>query len=83
MQGVINSLALQDGQQWPSGRFGSFDDMGMMMTNSDYSNVSFDEPVSSPTFNRQMPINCVGNDYASVESESDDHHLDLSLAFDF
>lgn len=82
MQGIVNPLALQGGQQCPSGRFGSFDDMGMMTTNSDYTNM-FDEPMSSPIYNCQMPLDCVGNDYASVGSESDGHHLDLSLAFDF
>ncbi|CAP78992.1 hypothetical protein N7489_004637 [Penicillium chrysogenum] len=83
MQGIVKPLALQGGQQCPSGRFGSFDDMGMMITNSDYTNMFFDEPMSSPIYNCQMPLDCVGNDYASVGSESDGHHLDLGLAFDF
>lgn len=85
MQGIVDPRALQGGQQCSSGRLGSFDDMGMMMmiTNFDYTNVSFDEPMSSPIYNRQMSLDSVGNDYASVEWESDGYHLDLSLAFDF
>lgn len=83
VQGIGNPLALQGGQQCPSGRFGSFHDMGMMIINSDYTNVSFNEPISSPIYNCQMPLDCLGNDYASFESESHGHHLDLSLAFDF
>jgi len=63
MQGVVNPLALQSGQQWPNGGFSSFDEMDMMMSSSDYANLSFEEPMSSPMFNRQMPMNCVGSDY--------------------
>lgn len=64
MQGVVNPLALQGGQQWPNGGFSSFDEMDMMMSSSDYANLSFDESLSSPMFNRQMPMNCVpGSDY--------------------
>ncbi|KAJ6111635.1 hypothetical protein N7523_007696 [Penicillium sp. IBT 18751x] len=64
MPGVVNPLALQGGpQHWPNGGFSSFDDMDMMMSSSDYANLSFDEPMSSPMFNRQMPMNCVSSDY--------------------
>ncbi|KAJ5288499.1 hypothetical protein N7478_001529 [Penicillium angulare] len=57
--GVVNPLALQGGsQQWAPNGFGPFDDMDMMTT-ADYSNMSFDEQMSSPMFNRQM--NCVSS----------------------
>lgn len=61
MQGVVNPLALQGGPpQWPNNGFNSFDEMDMMAT-ADYSNLSFDEPIASPMFNRQMPLNCVAS----------------------
>ena len=61
MQGVVNPLALQGGpQQWAPSGFGPFDDIDMM-TSADYSNLSFDEQMQSPMFNRQMPMNCVSS----------------------
>ncbi|KAJ5594516.1 uncharacterized protein N7459_000724 [Penicillium hispanicum] len=61
MQGVVNPLALQGGpQQWPNNGFNPFDEMDMMTT-TDYSNLSFDEPIPSPMFNRQMSMNCVSS----------------------
>jgi hypothetical protein len=60
MSGVVNPLALQSPQQWPTSGFGSFDDMEMM-SSADYSNLSFDEQIPSPMFNRQMPMNCVSS----------------------
>lgn len=62
MQGVVNPLALQGPQQWPSNGFNLFDEMDLMPS-AEYSNLPFDEPISSPMFNRQMPMNCVSNDY--------------------
>ncbi|GAD92162.1 C6 transcription factor (Fcr1), putative [Paecilomyces variotii No. 5] len=58
MQGVVNPLALQGSQQqWSQNSFGPFDDMDLM-SSTDYSGLPFDE-VSSPMFNRQMPLNCM------------------------
>ncbi|OGM46014.1 Zn(II)2Cys6 transcription factor [Aspergillus bombycis] len=66
---VVNPLALQDPQQWPNS-LGGFDDMDLMAT-ADYNNLSFDDPVSSPMFNRQIPMNCISymdakNDYEDI-----------------
>ncbi|GMF73405.1 unnamed protein product [Aspergillus oryzae] len=66
---VVNPLALQDPQQWPNS-LGNFDDMDLMAT-ADYNNLSFDDPVSSPMFNRQIPMNCMSymdakNDYEDI-----------------
>lgn len=61
MQGVVNPLALQGGPpQWPNSGFNPFDEMDLMST-ADYTNMSFEEPLSSPMFNRQMPMNCLSS----------------------
>ncbi|KAJ5864354.1 uncharacterized protein N7529_006270 [Penicillium soppii] len=64
MQGVVNPLALQGSQPWPNNGFNPFDEMDMMST-ADYSNMNFDDQqLSSPMFNRQVPMNCLSqNDY--------------------
>lgn len=59
MQGVVNPIALQGPQPWPNNNgFGGFDDMDLLGS-TDYTNMSFDDPISSPMFNRQIPMNCI------------------------
>ncbi|KAJ5114625.1 hypothetical protein NUU61_000384 [Penicillium alfredii] len=71
MPGVVNPLALQ-GSQWPNSGFNPFDEMDMMTT-ADYSNLSFDDQVPSPMFNRQMPMNCVSSTpYLDSKNDYDD-----------
>lgn len=61
MQGVVNPIALQGPQPWSNNNgFGTFDEMDLM-SSADYTNMSFDDPISSPMFNRQMPLNCIGS----------------------
>lgn len=64
MQGVVNPLALQGAPQWPSNHPGfiPFDDLDLMGS-ADYTGFSFDEPVPSPMFHRQMAMNCMPTDY--------------------
>lgn len=64
MQGVVNPLALQGAPQWPgnNGGFNPFDEMDLM-SSADYANFNFEEPIPSPMFHRQMPMNCVPSDY--------------------
>lgn len=58
-QGVVDPIALQGPQQWPSSGFGPFDEMDLMGS-TDYTSLSFDDPqVNSPMFNRQIPLNCM------------------------
>ena len=60
MQGVVNPIALQGPQPWSNNSgFGAFDEMDLMGS-TDYANMSFDDPISSPMF-RQLPLNCVGS----------------------
>ncbi|KAF7590787.1 hypothetical protein BBP40_002355 [Aspergillus hancockii] len=66
---VVNPIALQSPQQWPNS-INNFDDMDLMTT-ADYTNLSFDDSISSPMFNRQIPINCMSymdtkNDYEDI-----------------
>jgi hypothetical protein len=60
MQGVVNPLALQGAPQWPgnNGGFNPFDEMDLMGS-ADYTNFNFEDPIPSPMFHRQMPMNCV------------------------
>lgn len=53
MSGVVNPLALQT---WPHG-LGSLDDMDMMGA-ADYTNFSFEDPMSSPIFGRSVGMPC-------------------------
>ncbi|ODM18357.1 hypothetical protein SI65_06228 [Aspergillus cristatus] len=69
MQGVVNPIALQGPQPWPSNNgFGTFDEMDLLGS-ADYTNMSFDDPMSSPMFNRQIPINCIGLDNTKNDYE--------------
>ncbi|KAI9040483.1 Zn(II)2Cys6 transcription factor domain-containing protein [Aspergillus affinis] len=70
MQGVVNPVALQAPQQW-NNNFGGFDEMDLMAT-PDYSNFSFDD-MSSPMFNRQIPMNCmVPSSYMDTKNDYED-----------
>ena len=61
MQGVVNPIALQGPQPWSNNNgFGVFDEMDLMGS-TDYTNMSFEDPISSPMFNRQIPLNCIGS----------------------
>lgn len=62
MPGVVNPLALQGPQHWSGNGFNLFDEMDLM-PGAEYSNLSFDESMASPMFPRQMPMNCVPNEY--------------------
>lgn len=64
MQGVVNPLALQGAPQWPgnNGGFNPFDEMELM-SSADYTNFNFEDPIPSPMFHRQMPMNCMPSDY--------------------
>ncbi|PKY07716.1 hypothetical protein P168DRAFT_313865 [Aspergillus campestris IBT 28561] len=53
MAGVVNPLALQT---WPPG-LGSLDEMDMMGT-ADYTNFTFEDPMSSPIFGRSAGMPC-------------------------
>ncbi|KAL4919102.1 hypothetical protein BDW62DRAFT_210046 [Aspergillus aurantiobrunneus] len=59
MPRVVDPSDLQSGQiqhaQWPSPNgFGGYDDMDLM--SAQYSGLPYDDPVSSPMFNRPMPM---------------------------
>ncbi|GES65555.1 Zn(II)2Cys6 transcription factor [Aspergillus terreus] len=76
MQGVVNPMVLQAPQQqqqqqqtWGGNGFGGFDDIDMMGT-TDFTNLSFDDPLSSPMFNRPVPINCMS--YMDLKGDYDD-----------
>ncbi|RAH70998.1 Zn(II)2Cys6 transcription factor domain-containing protein [Aspergillus aculeatinus CBS 121060] len=72
MQGVVNPLALQTPQQWPSNNFSSFEDIDLIGA-SDYTNLSFDDQVSSPMFNRQIPMSCMlTSSYMDTKSDYED-----------
>ncbi|KKK14794.1 hypothetical protein P175DRAFT_0510407 [Aspergillus ochraceoroseus IBT 24754] len=58
MPSVVNPLALQNPQQWPNPSFGGFDEMDMMGA-VEYGALTFDEPMPSPLFNRQLPLSCL------------------------
>lgn len=61
MQGVVDPIALQGPQPWPNNNgFEAFDEMDLMGS-TDYTNMSFDDPISSPLFNRQIPMNCIAS----------------------
>ncbi|KAF9887147.1 hypothetical protein FE257_010522 [Aspergillus nanangensis] len=73
MQGVVNPLALQaPQQQWSNHTFGGFDDIDMMGS-TDFTNLSFEDPISSPMFNRSMPMNCmVSSSYMDTKGDFED-----------
>lgn len=77
MQGVVNPIALQGSQQWPQNNgFGPFDEMDLM---GDYSTISFDDQqVSSPMFNRQIPVNCMPSTYMDTKNDYDDFNQFLN-----
>lgn len=60
MQDVVNPLALQGAPQWPgnNGGFNPFDEMDLIGS-ADYTNFNFEDPIPSPMFHREMPMNCV------------------------
>ncbi|GLA31463.1 hypothetical protein AnigIFM63326_010135 [Aspergillus niger] len=70
MQGVVNPLALQTPQQWPNNNFGAFDDMDLIGA-SDYTNLSFDDQVPSPMFNRQLPMSCMLSSSSYMDTKGD------------
>jgi hypothetical protein len=75
--GVVNPLALQD-QQWPGNGFNPFDDMDLMP--ADYSHLPFDDQqLSSPMFNRQVPMNCMSQgSYLDSKNDYDDFNQFLN-----
>ena len=79
MQGVVNPLALQGPQQWPSNGFNPFDEMDLMST-ADYSNMPFDDQqLSSPMFNRQVPMNCLSQgSYLDSKNDYEDFNQFLN-----
>ncbi|KAJ6132785.1 hypothetical protein N7471_008000 [Penicillium samsonianum] len=79
MQGVVNPLALQGPQQWPSNGFNPFDEMDMMST-ADYSNMPFDDQqLSSPMFNRQVSMNCLSQgSYLDSKNDYEDFNQFLN-----
>lgn len=78
MQGVVNPIALQGPPQWPNSNFGTFDEMDMMGP-SDFTSLSFDDQLSSPMFNRQIPINCVTSaSFMDTKSDYEDFNQFLN-----
>lgn len=79
MQGVVNPIALQGPQQWSSNGFSPFDEMDLMGPN-DYTNMSFDEqPLPSPIYNRQIPLNCMTSPpFMDTKSEYEDFNQFLN-----
>ncbi|THC91420.1 hypothetical protein EYZ11_009111 [Aspergillus tanneri] len=72
MQGVVNPVALQAPHQWANNNFGAFEDMDLMTT-ADYTNMSFEDPISSPMFNRQIPMNCmISSSYLDPKNDYED-----------
>ncbi|KAJ5154107.1 uncharacterized protein N7500_009546 [Penicillium coprophilum] len=77
MQGVVNPLALQGPQQWPSNGFNPFDEMDLMST--DYSNLPFDDQQLSPMFNRPAPMNCLSQgSYLDSKNDYEDFNQFLN-----
>ncbi|KAJ5306632.1 hypothetical protein N7508_005647 [Penicillium antarcticum] len=73
--GVVNPLALD--QQWPNNSFNPFEDMDLM--SADYSHMPFDDQLSSPMFNRQVPMNCLSQgSYIDSKNEYDDFNQFLN-----
>ncbi|OJJ78364.1 hypothetical protein ASPBRDRAFT_113742 [Aspergillus brasiliensis CBS 101740] len=70
MQGVVNPLALQTPQQWPNNNFGAFEDLDLIGA-SDYTNLSFDDQVPSPMFNRQLPMSCMLSSSSYMDTKGD------------
>jgi hypothetical protein len=91
MQGVVNPLALQDGPQKPlqwsnNPGFVPFDEVGLMVS-ADYASLSFDDnQMTSPMFNRQLPMNCMSsasfvntkNDYEDFNQFFNQSSTDIS-----
>ncbi|KAL6233517.1 hypothetical protein BDW75DRAFT_187724 [Aspergillus navahoensis] len=74
MPRVVDPLDLQTVQianpQWPSPGFGGYDDMDLM--SAQYSGLPYDDAVSSPMFNRSMPMGClIPGSYASMDNKND------------
>lgn len=78
MQGVVNPIALQDPPQWSNNGFGSFDEMDLMGP-SDYTSMSFDDqPLPSPMYNRQIPLNCMTSTPFMDKSDYEDFNQFLN-----
>lgn len=78
MQGVVNPLALQDPQQWSSSGFSPFDEMDLMGPN-DYTGMSLDDqPLPSPIYNRQIPLNCMTSTPFMDKTEYEDFNQFLN-----
>ncbi|GLA56032.1 hypothetical protein AnigIFM63604_003973 [Aspergillus niger] len=58
MQGVVDPLALQTPQQRPSNNFGAFEDLDLIGA-FEYTNLSFDDQVPLPMFDRQLRMGCM------------------------
>lgn len=73
MQGVVNPVALQAPQQWSNNNFPAYDDMDLMAT-PDYANFAFDDPMSSPMFNRPIPMNScmISSSYMDTKNDYED-----------
>lgn len=79
MQGVVNPIALQGPQQWPTSGFCAFDEMDLMAP-TDYTSLSFDDQqINSPMFNRPIPLNCMASaSFMDTKSEYDDFNQFLN-----
>ncbi|KAL4907632.1 hypothetical protein BDW74DRAFT_147898 [Aspergillus multicolor] len=73
MPRVVDPSELQSAQiqnpQWPSPGFGSYDDIDLM--SAQYSGLPYDD-VSSPMFNRPMPMGClIPGSYGSMDNKNE------------
>ncbi|KAI3057212.1 hypothetical protein CBS147353_11038 [Aspergillus niger] len=71
MQGVVNPLALQTPQQWPSNHFGVFEDVDLKGA-SEYTNLSFNDHVPSLKFNGHLPMSCILSFYMDTTDDYED-----------
>ncbi|KAH2978234.1 hypothetical protein KXW58_004937 [Aspergillus fumigatus] len=78
MQEIVYPIGLQGTPQWPNSGFGTVEDVDMMGA-SDFTSLSFNDQLSSPMFNRQMPINCVTSDsFTDTTSDYEDFNQFLN-----
>ncbi|KAL4816003.1 hypothetical protein BDW67DRAFT_162810 [Aspergillus spinulosporus] len=74
MPRVVDPSELQSAQianpQWPSPGFGGYDEMDLM--SAQYNGLPYDDAVSSPMFNRPLPMGClIPGSYGNMDNKND------------
>ncbi len=65
----LQSVQLQN-THWPSPGFGSFDDIDIM--SAQYNGLPYDDSITSPMFNRQMPMGLIPGSYMENKNDFED-----------